>query len=1426
MSFPIQNFRSSTPGLQPPSLLPGQLFVNTFDKVLYTGNGTNFKTTFEGTQTPGIPGEGWFATPLSLEGLSGDFIIDPAVYGDFPVDNQVLSWDAALDRVVWADNGTVTYFYEFTNAEMIAAPGVTASEKLLALTGGVATNGSEAVVSGNPGDLWQGSYFYNDGAWFFASNYAWPTAEQVVYTPSGDLISTDVQAAIDELEVEKVETPSNTPASGQVLGWNGTATEWVDNTAGSVVSVSGVAPIVIDNVDPLNPVVTVTYANTASSGVVTLNDTVTTADNTLAATAGAVKIAYDTATDAQTDATQALADALAAQNTANQAVSDAAAAQGTANTALANAATAQGTADTALANAATAQAAADTAQIDATQALTNAANAQNTANSALADAAAAQNTADQAIIDAAAAAADAATKLPLAGGTLTGTLVAQNIDIQASYSILFNGGIQGSINAISDSVTFVSNTSAASSTAVKTAYDLATTADATANAALAKANSDLVAPTTAPNEGDYIRYNGTENTWASIYAVTATVNTFYANENITDIQPLIDATSNFGQINVAAGEYNGPTLVINNKQTLSITGPDNPTDAVNALIGITGGRDVTISGATTQRIRLTNLAIYGALTIDGTLGSHFFSKTYFQDGVDIINGTSGFIVFENCTFGSNVNISADFTSTVTFVNCSFNNTWTIVNNALLTQVVYSNCGGFASFPVNAIPVGLNVLASGLSTVNASQFLQSGVDIGALAIGALPRATYQALGDLVVGAAGGVPTRFPVATTAGYLLSSNPLMPFGMEWVAPIPDGVLSVTGTAPITVDNTDPANPVIAISGATTTTSGAVQLNDTTSSTSVTEALTANQGKNLQDQIDALANISNLTLAGTIDAATAFINTVTAKGAAEGFVVGSVLPAPTAAILDYFVIVDVPGTMTPTGGTTPQDCDLGDWWYCDGTAWVFLNVGYKAPYASTTAPGVVQLATDAEVQAGSNTTNAVVPSSLQSKLSDSTSTTSSTTIASSTAVKSAYDLADAALPKAGGTMTGTITFAAGQTFPGVVTSVTGAGAISITGTATDPVVNVASASVTVAGVVQLNDAVNSTSVTEAATPNAVKTAYDLAAAALPASIYTTKGDLVAGGTAGAPTRLPVTANDGYVLSADSASSTGLSWNATLAANTIYANVGQVDIQTAIDEAVPGQQTQIIMSPGEFLAGTFPTNEVFASGVDELTILGSPAPKGSYTSTIGTVTPPTSYRDFTFDNGSVYFNMRDLAIKGNLTFTDTQLKAYFDNVTVVGRTSFTGTNTNFIFFFNCNFTDNISFTNTFTGQAYFVGCTFNNHTINTTAADPTQVICVDCDGFSTYPTNATLSGYNALDSGSTTVTANNFVTPTGTDIGALAVGALPKAGGTMTGNIVFNAGQTFPGTLSAADNSPATNNVLIFDGTSNHWTDTVDGGTY
>jgi hypothetical protein len=75
-----------------------------------------------------------------------------------------------------------------------------------------------------------------------------------------------------------------------------------------------------------------------------------------------------------------------------------------------------------------------------------------------------------------------------------------------------------------------------------------------------------------------------------------------------------------------------------------------------------------------------------------------------------------------------------------------------------------------------------------------------------------------------------------------------------------------------------------------------------------------------------------------------------------------------------------------------------------------------------------------------------------------------------------------------------------GTTIPSsatLVTSVTGTGAISSSG-GTTPAISIADASTTVKGAVQLEDSVSSTSTTTAATPKNVKTAYEIATAAVP----------------------------------------------------------------------------------------------------------------------------------------------------------------------------------------------------------------------------------------------------------------------------------------------------------------------------------------
>ena len=85
--------------------------------------------------------------------------------------------------------------------------------------------------------------------------------------------------------------------------------------------------------------------------------------------------------------------------------------------------------------------------------------------------------------------------------------------------------------------------------------------------------------------------------------------------------------------------------------------------------------------------------------------------------------------------------------------------------------------------------------------------------------------------------------------------------------------------------------------------------------------------------------------------------------------------------------------------------------------------------------------------------------------------------------------------------------------------------------------------STTVVGILQLTDSTSSTSTTTAATPNSVKTAYDLANAAVPKSSYTAKGVILSASAASTPTALSVGTN-GQVLYANSACATGLCWGA------------------------------------------------------------------------------------------------------------------------------------------------------------------------------------------------------------------------------------------------------------------------------------------
>jgi hypothetical protein len=221
------------------------------------------------------------------------------------------------------------------------------------------------------------------------------------------------------------------------------------------------------------------------------------------------------------------------------------------------------------------------------------------------------------------------------------------------------------------------------------------------------------------------------------------------------------------------------------------------------------------------------------------------------------------------------------------------------------------------------------------------------------------------------------------------------------------------------------------------------------------------------------------------------------------------------------------------------------------GAAWVEVGSGaggsgvfYQSSEPSSPSDGDIWIDSDDEVASVTSVT-------------DSTSTTSSTVAASATAVKSAYDLAAAAVPKSlvdvkgdliaataadtvarlpVGTNTYVLTadsaevtglkWAAPTT--GTVTSVTGTSPIASSGGAT-PAISIAAASTSVVGAVQLSDSTSTTSSVLAATPTAVKSAYDLANGAIPKTLTTTTGDIIYASAANTPARLGI-GNAGEVL--------------------------------------------------------------------------------------------------------------------------------------------------------------------------------------------------------------------------------------------------------------------------------------------------------
>jgi hypothetical protein len=364
------------------------------------------------------------------------------------------------------------------------------------------------------------------------------------------------------------------------------------------------------------------------------------------------------------------------------------------------------------------------------------------------------------------------------------------------------------------------------------------------------------------------------------------------------------------------------------------------------------------------------------------------------------------------------------------------------------------------------------------------------------------------------------------------------------------------------------------------------------------------------------------IVLAGTYNATTNLLSSVTADGTAAGFVSGSALPSASATNSNYYVVVSTGGTGTspaPTVTLDPPDLLLSN-----GTSYIKLdvsdtitavtanNVGFT-PYGNIAASNVQtalqELDDEKLAKAGGVVTGALEIGAAGSLVFEgSTADGFETTLA---VVDPTADRT-VTLPNVTGTVvttgdTGTVTST--MILDGTIVNADVNASAAIAGT------KIEAGTTSVRGTVQLTDSVSSTSTTTAATPNAVKTANDLATAALPKSGGTMTGAITfnAGQTIvgyglldGAQTwtqgqRGEITAlTDGATITPDFANSNNFS--VTLGGNRTLANpTNLVAGQSGciwITQDGTGSRTLAYGSQWDFAGGVAPTLSISASAVD------------------------------------------------------------------------------------------------------------------------------------------------------------------------------------------------------------------------------------
>jgi len=181
----------------------------------------------------------------------------------------------------------------------------------------------------------------------------------------------------------------------------------------------------------------------------------------------------------------------------------------------------------------------------------------------------------------------------------------------------------------------------------------------------------------------------------------------YCADGRDDLATVINSITNEGTIvNLSSGSFGGTTPVTINKNNIAIFGPPSTPGLVEFLYEIT-------TASTADRIRMRYMMFDADFTAAAKRST--YNHCSFTENLSIeTSATPGYMTFANCGFAAEkiISVQNTFASVIYFINCNFSGCSFSLNQATSQQVIFSNCGGFTSFPANATYAGINTLTSG------------------------------------------------------------------------------------------------------------------------------------------------------------------------------------------------------------------------------------------------------------------------------------------------------------------------------------------------------------------------------------------------------------------------------------------------------------------------------------------------------------------------------------------------------------------------------------------------------------------------------------------------------------------------------------------------------------------------------------------